>query len=383
MHLFWGITGALLAAMWLARAIEAAIGLRTIPDISTPEWDRATDATITVIVPARDEEQAIEECLRSLLVSDLPNLNVIAVNDRSTDRTGAIMDAVSAGSNHRLTVIHITELPPGWLGKTHAMALAAKQATSGWLLFTDGDVIFRPDAIRRALAHAIAINADHFILFPTVIMKGFGERMMIGFFQVMSLMAHRAWKVADPNTRDHAGVGAFNMVKREVYENLGGFEAMPMKIVEDLHLGSTIKWAGYRQRLGYGVGLIKLRWAVGVEGMLRNIEKSIFAIFRLNVPLSLAAAMMTLILNVLPFVAVFIAPGWTRLGFAIALMTMLAMYVGMSSKSKVSPLYFFAHPVSSILVAGTIAWAAIGAQMRGGVVWRRTKYSLKELREHL
>jgi glycosyltransferase involved in cell wall biosynthesis len=383
MPLFWALTGGILALLWVARALEAAIGLRSIPDISSPEWDRHANASLTVIVPARDEADAIETCLRSLLASDLPNLRVIAVNDRSTDATGEIMDRIAAESADRLHVVHVTDLPSGWLGKTHAMWLAGKQANTDWLLFTDGDVIFRADALRRALAHAIAIEADHFVLFPTVILQSVGERMMIGFFQVMSLMAHRAWKVADPNTRDHAGVGAFNLVRREVYEKVGGFGVMPMKIVEDLHFGSIIKWAGFKQRLGYGVGLVRLRWAVGVRGMLRNIEKSIFAIFRLNIVLSLAAAVMTLILNVLPFIAVFLAPGWTKAGFAVALLTIFAMYVGMSSKSKVSPLYVFTHPISSVLVAGTIAWAAISAQVRGGVVWRGTKYSLAELREHL
>jgi predicted membrane protein len=80
---------------------------------------------------------------------------------------------------------------------------------------------------------------------------------------------------------------------------------------------------------------------------------------------------------------VFLAPGWSKLGYAVALITIFALYVGMSSKSKVSPLYFFAHPISSILVAATIAWAAIIAHVRGGVVWRGTKYSLAELKEHL
>src|SRR6185436_4275046 len=143
MAVFWTITGTTLALMWVARAVEAAVGLRSIPDISTPDWDHTTHASVTVVVPARDEAEAIEDCLRSLLASDLPNLRVIAVDDRSTDQTRTIMDGIAAQNSGKLTVIHVRELPVGWLGKTHAMWLAAKEATTEWLLFTDGDVIFR------------------------------------------------------------------------------------------------------------------------------------------------------------------------------------------------------------------------------------------------
>ena len=181
---------------------------------------------VSIIVPACNEEADIEATLTRLLALDYDNYEVIAVDDRSTDRTGEIMERVAAGAPPgRLQVIRISDLPAGWMGKPHAMWSAGNQATGDWLLFTDADVLFKPDVLRRAVAYAEAEPADHLVLFPRMIMKRPGEKMMIAFFQTLFVFGHRPWKVADPKTRDHIGVGAFNMVRRKVYEasrNLSG-----------------------------------------------------------------------------------------------------------------------------------------------------------------
>ncbi len=101
-------------------------------------------------------------------------------------------------------------LPPGWMGKNHAMALAARQSGTPWLLFTDGDVLFRPDTLERALRFADDSGADHIVLLPTLILKSPGERMMAAVFQSLSLLAWRPWKIADPKARrESVGNGRF------------------------------------------------------------------------------------------------------------------------------------------------------------------------------
>src|SRR5205085_3710499 len=154
--LFHWIAGTILGLAWFSRIVDAAFGMRQVSDISDPEWDRAPQDTprVSIVVPACNEEADIEEALTSLLALDYANYEVIAVDDRSTDRTGEIMDRVASRPATRglLRVIHVRDLPPGWLGKTHAMWTAGQQATGDWLLFTDADVVFKPDSIRRALA---------------------------------------------------------------------------------------------------------------------------------------------------------------------------------------------------------------------------------------
>src|SRR5947209_11821357 len=152
MAYFHWIAGTILALAWFSRIVDAALGMPSVADVSRPEWGRnpvspAGNPRVSIIVPARNEEEAIEQALNSLLALDYENYEVIAVNDRSTDRTGQIMARVAASSHsgQPLRIMHHTELPSGWLGKTHAMWTAANQATGEWLLLTDADVIFKPD----------------------------------------------------------------------------------------------------------------------------------------------------------------------------------------------------------------------------------------------
>jgi cellulose synthase/poly-beta-1,6-N-acetylglucosamine synthase-like glycosyltransferase len=205
MNYFHWIAGCFLALVWFSRLLEAALGVPKITDVSLPEWNRKTSVgspRVSIIVPARNEEEHIAQTLTQLLELEYDNYEVIAVNDRSTDRTGDVMDRVAATSKgrERLRVIHVPSLPPNWLGKAHAMWTGATQATGEWLLFTDADVLFRPDTLTRTLAYATAERADHVVLFPEFVMHGPGERMMIAFFQTLFLFGHRPWKVADPKT---------------------------------------------------------------------------------------------------------------------------------------------------------------------------------------
>src|ERR1039458_6126924 len=181
---FYWIAGGILALAWFSRIVEAAFGMPHVANIARPEWDRRPAAPsgeprVSIIVPARNEEESIRQTLVQLLALDYSNYEIIAVNDRSTDRTGQIMEEVAASSPSLgllklglLKVIHISELLPGWLGKTHAMWMAGQQARGDWLLFTDADVLFKPDSLRRAVAYAQAERADHVVLFPRMIMKG-------------------------------------------------------------------------------------------------------------------------------------------------------------------------------------------------------------------
>src|SRR5437660_5650868 len=279
------IAGGILALAWFSRIVEAAFGMPHVANIARPEWDRRPaapngESRVSIVVPARNEEEHIRETLVQLCGLDDSNYEIIVVNDRSTDRTGQIMDEVAASpqAHGLLKVIHISELPSGWLGKTHAMWTGANQATGDWLLFTDADVLFKPDSVRRALAYAEAERADHVVLFPRMIMKRAGEYMMIAFFQTMFMFGHRPWKVADPSTDDHMGVGAFNLVRRRVYDAVGTYEALRMEVLDDMKLGKVVKNAGFAQRNVFGGDLISIRWGHGAFGMVNNLTKNCFAV---------------------------------------------------------------------------------------------------------
>jgi glycosyltransferase involved in cell wall biosynthesis/predicted outer membrane lipoprotein len=410
MHYFHWIAGTILALAWLSRIIEAVIGMPHVADVSQAQWNRNPvrpegNPRVSIIVPARNEEEMIEQAVGTMLMLDYDNYEVIAVNDRSTDRTGEILETLvekSRGSQPRrrlahpmpdleqpmrnversmLRVIQHRELPAGWLGKTHAMWTAANEATGEWLLFTDADVLFKPESVRRALAYAEAEQADHVVVFPRMIMKSPGERMMIAFFLTLFMFGHRPWKVADPSTDDHMGVGAFNLVRRNVYEAVGTYEALRMEVLDDMKLGKVVKRAGFRQRNAFGGDLISIRWAKGAMGIVNNLTKNFFAILSFQWPRTLLSMIALAFLNLLPFVGIWLAHGWERLPYAIALASLFAVYVGISGRSGVRPYYFVLHPVSSLLFIYTLLRSMTLTLWHDGIVWRGTKYPLEELRK--
>jgi glycosyltransferase involved in cell wall biosynthesis len=393
-HFHWAVVhwnvGGTLALVWFSRLLDAALGMPKVADISKPEWDRkpATskgNPSVSIIVPARNEEEHIGPALTTLLNLDYDNYEVIAVNDRSTDRTGKVMDRIASTpeASGCLKVIHVAELPSGWLGKVHAMWSAANQATGDWLLFTDADVLFRPDVLTRALAYAEAEAADHLVLFPRMIMKSPGERMMIAFFQTLFVFGHRPWKVADPKTKDHIGVGAFNLIRRRVYDAVGGYEALRFEVLDDMKLGKIVKNAGYAQRNVYGADLISLRWATGAMGMVNNLTKNFFAIMSFQWWRALLSAFALAFLNLMPFLGIWFAHGWERSPYAVALASIFAIYVGMSWESDIPAYYFALHPIGATLFVYIMLRSMALTLARGGIVWRGTFYPLADLRKEM
>ena len=379
------IAGSILALAWASRVVDAAFGMPGVADVALPKWDRrpAGEPRVSIIVPARNEEEDIVATLEQLLVLDYSNYEIIAVNDRSTDITGQRMEEVAsqAGTHGRLKVIHIRALPPRWLGKTHAMWTAGNQATGEWLLFTDADVLFKPDSLRRAIAYAEAEHADHVVLFPRIIMKRVGEKMMISFFQALFVFGHRPWKVADPDAPDHMGVGAFNLVRRSVYDAVGTYDALRMEVLDDMKLGKVVKNAGFAQRNVFGEDLISLRWAKGAFGIVNNLTKNFFAVLSFQWPRTVAAIIGLGFLNLGPFVGVLLAHGWARAPYGFALISLFLLYCGMARRSAVPFYYFFLHPVSTTLFMYTLVRSMIHALWNDGIVWRGTKYALDELRK--
>lgn len=387
MHIFWWALGAVLGFVWVDRLQDAARGMKHVADLIHPEWDQHTEPAprVSIVVPARDEQEHVEAALVSFIAQDYQNLEIIAVDDRSRDGTGEIMDrAAQQGTatrpGLRLEVLHIRELPAGWLGKTHAMWLAGQRATGDWILFTDADVKMRPDALRRAIAYAEAVEADHLVLFPTLALETVGESMAVAGFQMQFVFGHRPWKVSDPKARDTMGIGSFNLVRRRVYESIGTFRALRMEVVDDIQLGELVKTHGFSQRTAVGLGLLNLRWGRGGLGIVRNLTKNLFAALHYRWPRALGACFMLIALNVLPFAGLWLAPGWSKTGFAVAIAAIASLYVGMYRTSRISPAYALLHAVNSLIIAGALLLSMWGTLWRGAVVWRGTKYPLEELR---
>ncbi|MGB6192862.1 MAG: glycosyltransferase [Terracidiphilus sp.] len=382
----------MLALAWLAHAIAVVRGMRRLVDLA--ETDAGSPASLTgdgdfdltVVVPACNEEKTIGAALASLAASTGIRLQIVAVDDRSTDQTGAIMDHAafehrSGPGPHLVEVLHIRDLPAGWLGKTHAMQRAAEHAKAPWLLFTDADVVFAPEALQRVTRCALAMQADHFVLVPSLIFHGVSESAMLASIHALTQWITRYWKVADPRARDFLGVGGFNMVRADVFRSLGGFAPLRMEVIEDMSLGWMVKRAGYRSCVATGPGLAQIRWLAGPFSIVSNIEKNGFAGFRYKSWLCLAACLGILIDAVLPLAAM--AMGGAALAAGITIYASLGVIF--HANRKVLPI----HPLAVIFFAPcllVLCFAFLRSMLltlgKGGITWRGTRYPLSELRKN-
>ena len=363
-----------MAGAWLTQVVGAAVGLPSVEDLTRPEHDLAPAGSVTVIVPAKNEERDIGECLRSLMGQDYP-VEIIAVNDRSTDGTGAVMRSLAGPG---LRCVTIGELPAGWLGKTHAMAVAAEGLTSDWVLFTDADIFFRADALRRAVAYAEATGADHLVVGPTTIIRRWDEGAILALFSVFGLFAARPWKVADPKARDAIGIGGFNLLRTAAYRELGGFGAVRMDVVEDLALGRRVKEFGLRQRFAYGVGLVRVHWASGARGLIGVMTKNVFAATNYHVSLILLGCLWLCGFYVAPFVLVW----WPRFMWP-CLVVIGSMGVGYRLLGRLTGLgwwNFLLAPFAAGVFVFVLLRSTVVTLWDGGVTWRGTFYELGELR---
>ncbi|MFC1731285.1 glycosyltransferase [candidate division KSB1 bacterium] len=337
---------------------------------------------ISVIVPARDEEASIGACLRSILSSDYPDFEVIAVNDRSDDTTGQIMRRIAA-EDARLRVVDIAGLPDDWLGKPHAMQTAAELADGEYLLFTDGDVIFHPELISRTAGFAAETETDHLSLLPKQIPGLFMENALFAYFAMMGLIALQPNRIRTASKRSAAGIGAFNMVRRTAFDAVGGFHAVKYDPVDDYKLGLLLKRAGFRQRLLTAEGLLTVQWFSGVSGFVRVTEKNFFAAMRYSLPLSLLAGGLQFLSHAIPYAGLVFAQGASVSGYLAAAITMhgLLAYIGIRGGAgwKVTLLL----PVSAGIMAFSLFRSAYKTLRQKGIFWRGRFYPLEKLRKGL
>jgi hypothetical protein len=259
------------------------------------------------------------------------------------------------------------------------MWLAASEKQSDWILFTDGDVMFRSDALRRALTHTEAKGCDHLMLFPSMVMKSFGERMMLGFFALVSTLIIRPWKVRDPKTKTFVGAGAFNLIRRSAYQELGTYAALRLEVIDDLMLGRAVKEQGLAQDCAIGSGLVMVRWAEGAFGVVKNLQKNMLSLLNFSWPLAILAAFGATAYHIGPWVGVILAPGIAKLGFAIAIFAIVLLYARVAPIFAVSPWMFVTQPVASMMLVYALTNSAVSSLLHRGVRWRGTTYSVQEI----
>lgn len=365
---------------WVGITVQLGLGrkhMRHLADVPLPE-DR-TLPRVSVIVTALNEERSIEEALRSVLAQEYPDFEVIVVNDRSTDATGAILDRMAAGQP-RLRVIHNHELPVGWLGKIYAMQRGAYAASGELLLFTDADVVFAPTALARAVGYLLREQLDHLAIAPHVTAPGPLVGMFMGTFAIFFNVYARPWKAHDPRSKAHVGIGAFNLLRITAYRRVGGHAPIRMRPDDDMKLGKLIKLAGLRQRFLVGRDMVLVEWYPSLGEVARGLEKNSFTGLEYSLALLVASTVAMLAFNVWPFVAVFVTSGLTHIVYAATVLLILVVCGGGIREGGGKPWHAIGFPFAALFFLFVLWRSTLKALRNGGIDWRGTHYPLAQLK---
>ncbi len=278
MHVSLALAAITLIA-WLGIAFAvmySEIKLPRLDEVPPPDPDDPPLPRLSIIVAARNEQRAVEGALRSLLALNYPDHEVIFVNDRSSDRTGEIAERLSS-EDARLKVLHIDALPPGWFGKNHAVYRGAEAATGEVLLFTDADVVFAPDAAACGVRYLVREQFDHLTASPRLTVTGTVLQACMIAGQLLMGTRQRLWKVQDPRSSAHIGLGAYTIMRADSYHAVGGHKRVALRPDEDIRLGQVMKMSGMRSAFLKGEALLECPWHYSVGSFARGMEKTFFA----------------------------------------------------------------------------------------------------------
>jgi glycosyltransferase involved in cell wall biosynthesis len=362
----------------LVTAVIFLRGARSIPNLAA-QPPRATGPLVSVIFAAKDEGPNIEQALGSMLAQSYERVEFIAVNDRSTDDTGAVLDRMAAG-DERIRVTHISDLPAGWLGKNHALQAGAAVAQGEYLLFTDADIVFDRDAIARAIPFMEARGIDHLAVGPELDSPSPILELVVTYFMLGFFLLFRPWLVSDPGRQEHIGIGAFNLVRARLYRGFDGHARIALRPDDDIKLGRLVKLAGGKQLLADGHGVIRVRWYATVPELARGLRKNTFAGLRYSITMALGATLMGLVVNIWPFIAVFVTSGavrWINLAAALIMVGLLAaVSAGLRGRIWIA----IGYPIAAAILTYILIDSTWRTLSRGGIEWRGTFYPLAALK---
>lgn len=336
---------------------------------------------VSHIVPACNEAGQLYTAVRSRLDEGYPDAEFLLVNDRSTDDTGALMDRLAA-TDARVHVLHIDDLPAGWLGKVHALHRGTQLATGEWLLFSDADVHLQPATLTRVLTYCEQHGLDHLAVLPDFWR---GTRMLditMAMLLRIICLALRPQALANPRSRAAIGAGAFNLVRADAFARTPGFEGLRLDVIDDLALGQMLKQHGARSGVMNGRGYVGVLWYKSLWDMARGAEKAAlvsfaaFSIVRLTV-----ICFVLLMLELAPFVGVFVIG-------RPALQAVAAGGIVCAVVAQLIPSAWFGRPLWPALFAPVAAILSVALLMRagwltiwrGGMLWRGTRYPMEMLR---
>ena len=332
---------------------------------------------LSIIIAARNEAHTIEIALKSVLAQNYPNLEIILVNDRSTDKTDKILEKL-AEKDPRVLIHHVEELPPGWLGKVHAMQQGFLKSTGQWLLFTDADVHFQEGCLDRIIDTAETSSVDYLCVVPEVqarqnLLRALYTVSLSGFF-----LTTRIWEVKKQNA--FVGVGACGLVRRSLLEKSPGLPWLKMEVVDDLAIAQLLWQSGGKLDVYWGRDCLGVEWYPSMGDLIRGLEKNLFAGAQYQYWRALIGIIGILFIAVAPWLSIF-AGNWLLSLTAVGAFSVywLAWIPG-NKVQRVGLLERLISPLLLFVVAWAFARSTFITWRQNGIRWRETYYSIANLR---
>lgn len=387
--LWWALFAyaALAGVYWLYTLLAAFACMRCVRPLPAPAQGPQAWPPVSVVVAACNEAHTLAPAAATLLAQDYPNLQIILVDDRSTDATGAIIDELAA-RDPRVTPLHVTDLPPGWLGKVHALHQGAARASGEFILFTDADVHLAPAALGKAVGLCLSDKLDHLALLPVLPPVGLAvESLVAVFVRHFLVFLVRPWALGRPRSRAFVGIGAFNLVRREAFAATRGFRWLRLEVADDMGLGLLMKRSGARSRLAAGFDDVSVRWYTDLAGAVRGSEKGASTLSHFSLLRTLIATAFLLLPELAPLLLPlgFLLPdthaiGWAGLG-VLAMFLAGALPLARWGRGRLVPALL--GPLVAPFMAACMIRAVLLARRRGGVLWRGTLYRKEDLLAHM
>lgn len=340
-----------------------------------------TEPAVAIIIAVRNEEEELEKALTSVCNLDYSNYRLVLVNDRSTDRTPQILENFAQRFSH-VTVIHLNELPDGWLGKSYALYQGYMNSTEEWLLFTDGDVIFKPDTLTKAISYSIRQQLDHLVLLPRIHSRSALFNSVLATFKIMFDLQYRPWAAKNPHSGASIGMGAFNLVRRTAYETAGTHHRFALHPNDDLQLGEHLKSSGNKQDVLYGDEQIQYEWYKSLNAFINGLMKNAFSSVNYSFLKAVINSIAALLFFVLP-VPVLLVSGVPQQQYlaAIILLSQLALYL-LKPALHARWWYVLIIPFAAAVISFIMLKSALVTTWQRGIYWRESFYPLSQLKKY-
>lgn len=381
------------AIFWVIQLSRSLMGLNSLETLPlsnvTLENISPSLPLVSIIITAKEEEKHIKQTIQHLLKQSYTNLEIIAVNDRSNDKTGTKIEEIKSWSEGiedikiPIRTIHITSLPKGWLGKNHAMYQGFIHSKGDILLFTDADVLFRSSTLQDTVYYMRSEQADHLTLLPKMVAHRFMLRAFVHYFMYsLNFVIKPHISNDDTKHKNGVGIGAFNMINRNAYKNIGTHKAFPMHPDDDLQLGKRVKKHRLKQRVLLGNEHIEVEWYPSLSKAINGLEKNLFSGFNFSILITCIALLGQFLFFFFPFIGWMLLPDVTGVFYSVSLITMLGHYLlQMRMFNHKKGYEVFVYPISCLLLIYVMIRSTVITLKQGGIYWRGTFYKLKDLKE--